>query len=383
MDQRIRFCRAADDVRIADAVAGEGAPLVKAPNYLTHLEYDWDSPVWSHWMQELADRWRLVRYDERGCGMSDRDVDDFSLETWVDDLEAVVSAAGLGSFPLLGISAGGPIAVAYAARHPERVTRLVLYGSFARGRFQRSDDPRDRREAEALLALMETGWGQDNPAFRRLFTMLFMPDGSAEQLAWFDELQRITTPPENAVRFERAFYDLDVRDLAERVRAPTLILHAREDAVCPFDGARELAALIPDSELVPLDSKNHIPLEDEPAWDRFLEAVAEFLDRPSDRFEDPRVARLRDLTPREGDVLGLIAQGRSNDEISGELVISPATVRNHITAPGREAPHPGSRSRKSPGPLTTTVAAASTMRVHGDGSDGTSRADAGPPTDAR
>lgn len=331
MEQRIRFCRTEDDVRIAYGIAGDGAPLVKAPNYLTHLEYDWDSPVWGHWMRELADRWRLIRYDERGCGMSDLDVDDFSLGTWVADLEAVVDAVGLVSFPLLGVSAGGPIAVAYAARHPERVTRLVLYGTYARGRFRRSDDPRDRREAEALLDLMETGWGRDNPAFRRLFTMLFMPNGTAEQLAWFDELQRTTVPPENAVRFERTFYELDVRELAEQVQAPTLILHARKDAMCPFDQARELAALIPDSELVPLESQNHILLQDDPAWRRFIDVVEDFLDRPSNDVEDPRIARLGELTPRELEVLDLIARGRSNDEIAGGLVISPATVRNHIT----------------------------------------------------
>lgn len=331
MEQRIRFCRTEDDVQIAYAVGGDGPPLVKAPNYLTHLEYDWDSPVWGHWMRELSDRWTLVRYDERGCGMSDLDVDGFSLEAWVADLEAVIDAAGLGSFPLLGISAGGPIAVAYAARHPERVTKLVLYGSYARGRFHRSDNPRDRREAEALLDLMETGWGQDNPAFRRLFTMLFMPDGTAEQLAWFDELQRITTPPENAVRFERAFYELDVCEFAERVQAPTLITHARDDAMCPFEGARELAGLIPDSELVPLDSQNHILLEHEPAWQRFLEVVGDFLERPEERIDDPRVTRIGELTPREREVLDLIARGRSNDEITAELMVSPATVRNHIT----------------------------------------------------
>lgn len=332
MEQRIRFCRTDDGVRLAYAIAGDGPPLVKAPNYLTHLEYDWDSPVWRHWMHELASRWQLVRYDERGCGMSDLEVDDFSLDTWVADLEAVVDEVGLDRFPLLGISAGGPVAIAYAVRHPERVTKLVLYGSFARGRVQRSSAPAEFREAELLLEMMEVGWGQDNPAFRRVFTTLFMPQGTLDQLAWFDELQRITTPTANAIRFERAFWDLDVRTLASRVAAPTLILHARDDAMCPFEGARELAGLIPNSELVPLEGHNHVLLEHEPAWPRFLAAVTDFLDQPVPPAScDPRFARLDDLTRREGEVLALIARGLSNDEIAQQLVVSAATVRNHVT----------------------------------------------------
>jgi pimeloyl-ACP methyl ester carboxylesterase/DNA-binding CsgD family transcriptional regulator len=330
VEQHIRFCGTDDGVRLAYALAGDGPPLVKAPNYLTHLEYDWDSPVWRHWMDALASRWKLVRYDERGCGMSDLDVDDFSLDTWVADLEVVVDEVGLDRFPLLGISAGGPVAIAYASRHPERVTKLVLYGSYARGRMRRSNTPAELREAELLLEMMEVGWGQDNPAFRRVFTTLFMPHGSLEQLTWFDELQRITTPTANAIRFERAFWDVDVRALASRVTTPTLVLHARDDAMCPFEGARELAGLIPDSELVPLEGHNHVLLEHEPAWSRFLAAVEDFLTEPEPAI-DPRSARLDDLTPREGEVLALIARGLSNDEIAEQLVVSAATVRNHIT----------------------------------------------------
>lgn len=331
MEQHIRFCSTGDGVRLAYALAGTGTPLVKAPNYLTHLEYDWDSPVWRHWMHALSSRWQLIRYDERGCGMSDLDVDDFSLDTWLADLETVVDEVGLDRFPLLGISAGGPVAIAYAVRHPERVTKLVLYGSFARGRVRRSANPAERREAELLLEMMQVGWGQDNPAFRRVFTTLFMPHGTLEQLTWFDELQRITTPTANAIRFERAFWDLDVRALASRVMAPTLVLHARDDAMCPFEGARELAGLIPNSELVPLNGHNHVLLEHEPAWPRFVAAVEDFLSEPEPPPADPRFARLDDLTPRESEVLTLIARGLSNDEISQQLVISGATVRNHIT----------------------------------------------------
>jgi len=331
VQQRIRLHTTDDGVRIAWAASGSGPPLVKAPNYLTHLEHDWDSPVWSHWLRALSSSRTLLRYDPRGCGMSDLDVDDFTLDTWVADLEAVVDAAGLDSFPLLGISAGAPIAISYAARHPERVTKLVLYGGYARGRSHR-DGPDAQREADVLLGLMAAGWGQDNPAFRRVFTTLFMPGGSPEQIDWFDELQRLTVPPENAVRFEQGFFDIDVRAAAEQVRAPALVLHAREDAMCPFEGGYELAALLPRSEFVPLPGRNHILLEHEPAWPRFLAAVRGFLDQPAvDDDTDPRAGRVRELTPRQREVLDLIAQGRSNDEIADELVLSPTTVRNHIT----------------------------------------------------
>jgi pimeloyl-ACP methyl ester carboxylesterase/DNA-binding CsgD family transcriptional regulator len=332
VDQRIRFCRTVDGIRLAYAVTGDGPPLVKAPNYMSHLEYDWDSPVWGHWMEALSSHWSLLRYDTRGLGLSDIEVKDISLDAWVEDLATVVDAAGLDRFPLLGISAGGPVAIAYAARHPERVSRLVLYGSYARGRFRRSDRPEDHRQAQLLLDLMASGWGHDNAAFRHVFTSLFMPDGTPEQLAWFDELQRISTPPENAVRFERAYFDLDVRALAEQITAPALVLHARNDAMCPFDGGRELAGLLPHSEFVPLEGQNHILLEHEPAWERFVGAVEEFLDRPMPAAPlDPRVGRLEELTPRERGVVDLIARGLANEDIAERLVVSPATVRNHIT----------------------------------------------------
>ena len=276
--QRIRFFSAPDAVRIACAEAGDGPPLVKAANYLTHLEYDWESPVWRHWLAALADRHRFVRYDERGCGLSDWDIDDFSLDAWVTDLETVADGLRLDRFALLGISQGGSVAIAYAVRHPERVSHLVLYGAYALGRFRRSSSPEQLQEARTLLDLIRIGWGQDNPAFRQTFSTLFMPDATLAQLRWFDELQRRTTSPENAVRFEEAFYGLDVVDLARRVTTPTLILHARGDAMIPFDEGRRLAALIPDSSFVPLQSRNHILVESEPAWARFVDEVRAFVD---------------------------------------------------------------------------------------------------------
>jgi pimeloyl-ACP methyl ester carboxylesterase/DNA-binding CsgD family transcriptional regulator len=332
VDQTIRFCMTPRGVRLAYASSGQGRALVKVPNYLTHLERDWDSPVWRHWLHGLSSRWRLIRYDQRGCGLSDLEVEDFSLGAWLEDLETVVDSVGLDRFSLLGMSAGAATAIAYAARHPERVDRLVLYGGYAKGRNRRDETAEEPRRGEALLELMRIGWGQDNPAFRRVFTTLFVPEGTPEQVAWFDDLQRVSTTPENAVRFTQAFHDLDVSDAARTLQVPTLVLHARRDAIVPFDRGRELAALIPGAEFVPLESANHVLLAHEQAWERWLTTVEAFLARPEPAERpDPRLNRFDDLSPRELEVVGLIAQGLSNDDIAVRLTISPATVRNHIT----------------------------------------------------
>jgi pimeloyl-ACP methyl ester carboxylesterase/DNA-binding winged helix-turn-helix (wHTH) protein len=275
--QEIRFCRSADGVEVAYATSGDGPPLVKAANWLSHLDYDWESPVWRHWLQELSRRHRLVRYDERGCGLSDWDVDQLSIDTKVADLEAVVDACGLDRFALLGISGGGPASVAYAARHPERVSKLVLYGAFARGRMARASTVEQKREAELLVDLAELGWGRDDPAFRHVFALQFMPEGTREQWAAFDELQRRTATPANAARIMAATADLDVTSLAPRVQAPTLIIHSHGDRRAPLAEGRTLATLIPDSRLIMLDSANHILLHDEPAWERFVDELNGFL----------------------------------------------------------------------------------------------------------
>jgi pimeloyl-ACP methyl ester carboxylesterase/DNA-binding winged helix-turn-helix (wHTH) protein len=277
VSQEIRFCQSADGVQVAYACSGEGPPLVKAANWLSHLDYDWESPVWRHWLQELSRGHRLVRYDERGCGLSDWDVDHLSIDTKVADLEAVVDACGLERFALLGISGGGPASVAYAARHPERVSKLVLYGAFARGRMVRARTVEEKREAELMVDLAELGWGRDDPAFRHVFALQFMPEGSREQWAAFDELQRRTATPANAARIMEATADLDVAALATRVQAPTLVIHSRNDRRAPLGEGRRLATLIPDSRLVVLDSANHILLRDEPAWERFVDELNGFL----------------------------------------------------------------------------------------------------------
>jgi pimeloyl-ACP methyl ester carboxylesterase/DNA-binding winged helix-turn-helix (wHTH) protein len=275
--QVIRFCTAPDGVRIAFATSGTGPPLVKPANWMTHLEYDWESPVWRHWMRELSRDHTFVRYDERGSGLSDRDADDLSFESWVSDLEAVVDAAGLDRFPLLGVSQGGAVAIAYAVRHPERVTRLVLYGGYVQGAFARARTPEQREEAQLLTRSLPSFWGRDNPAFRMFFAARFVPEGSQEQMRWFSELTRVTTTPEVAVRLRTTASMIDVTDLAPLVRVPTLVVHAAGDAAIPFDQGRRLAALIPGARFVSLGSVNHILLEDEPAWPRFLEEVRSFL----------------------------------------------------------------------------------------------------------
>jgi len=276
MEQQIRFCTAPDGTQIAYATVGQGPPLVKAANWLNHLEYDWQSPVWRHLLHGLARDHRLIRYDERGNGLSDWEVEDISFEAFVSDLETVVDAAGIERFPLLGISQGCAVSIAYAVRHPERVSRLILYGGYAKGRLKRGSQA-NREEEAALAILIRQGWGQENPAFRQIFTSLFIPDATPEQAQWFNDLQRITTSPENAVRIRRAIGEIDVSDLLSQVAAPTLVLHCRDDAVGPFDLGRRMAAGIPGARFVALEGRNHMMLEDEPAWPRFLREVESFL----------------------------------------------------------------------------------------------------------
>jgi pimeloyl-ACP methyl ester carboxylesterase/DNA-binding CsgD family transcriptional regulator len=343
MEQHIRFCRTRDGANIAYATVGQGPPLVKAANWLSHLEFDWQSPVWRHWLESLARHHRLIRYDERGCGLSDWKVKEFSLEAWVDDLEAVVAIEGLERFPLLGISRGGPIAITYAVRHPEKVSHLILYGSYTRGWQNRELSSDQRKELEMMYDLIRVGWGKSNPAFRQVFTSLFMPQATLEQMQWLNDLQRVSTSPENAVKMRQASGRLSVIDLAPQIQVPTLILHAQDDAVVPFAEGRLLATLIPGARFVPLESVNHILLEDEPAWPIFLREIYHFLG-VADVLAQPQVERREtavdrphpsngpaSLTLREREVLDLIARGYRNDDIAQELVLSPKTVRNYIS----------------------------------------------------
>ena len=326
--QRIRYLQTSDKVRVAWAEAGSGPAVVKASNWLTHLEYEWESPVWSHWMRFFAGHFRFVRYDERGCGMTDWNVGDLSFERRIGDLEAIVDAAGLrGRFTLLGISQGGALCVAYAARHPEQVERLILYGVYAQG-WARRGEPEHAREYDAIINLIRAGWGRDNPAFRSVFTSRFIPDGTDEQLAWFNDLCRKTATPGNAAEVLGSRSQVDVSDLLPTITAPTLVLHAREDAVTPISQGRLVASLIPGAQFVELDSKNHILLEHEPAWKRFTEAVLEFMGMPARMAEDPAFEA---LSPREREILALISEGLGNADIGERLSISEKTVRNHVS----------------------------------------------------
>ncbi len=329
MRQEVRFCTASDGVRLAYAVSGRGPLLVKAGHWLTHLERDWESPVWRHWLEALSSRFTVVRYDERGCGLSDPEPGTLTAQAWVGDLETVAETLGAQSFLLLGMSQGGPTAIAYAARHPERVGRLVLYGTYARGRLRRDPSPAARAEAGALVALTRMGWGRSAGAYRRLFTTLFVPGASEAQMAWFDDLQQSSCSADHAARARAARYEVDVTAAAASLRVPTVVLHARHDALVPFDEGRRLAGLIPGAAFAPLEGANHILLEDEPAWLVFLRAFDHFVGRtPAAR---PLDADLDQLTRREREVLTLVARGDDNGAIARAMNLSVRTVERHLS----------------------------------------------------
>jgi pimeloyl-ACP methyl ester carboxylesterase/DNA-binding CsgD family transcriptional regulator len=323
--QTIRFRTAADGTRIACAESGDGPPLVKVANWLSHIEFEWNSPVWRHWLTELSRRYRLIRYDQRGCGLSDWNAP-VSFDAMMSDLEMVIDATGLERVPLLCISQGAVLGVAYAVKHPERVSHLLIHGGYARGRTRRASTQEEREMAEMVLKMVELGWGQSNPAFRQAFTARFIPGASLEQQHWFNELQRTSTSPANALRILDVVGWLDVVDLLPKVRCPTLVLHAVDDAAVPFEEGRLIASRIPGARFVSLDSANHLLLESEPAWRRFLEEAQAFL--PGTAATSPALAA---LTPRERDLLELIAQGRDNAQVAATLGLSEKTVRNHIT----------------------------------------------------
>lgn len=274
--QEITFCRTADGVHLAVATAGNGLTLVKTANWLNHLEYDWQSPVWAPLFRHLAVQYRLVRYDERGNGLSDWHVPQLSFEAFVQDLETVVDAVGLDRFALFGISQGAPIAVAYAVRHPERVSRLILSGGFVQG-WRKRGSVADVERAEASIMLIRQGWGQDNPAARQMFTSLIVPDATLEEMRWLNDLERVSAAPENAIRLLYAIGDIDVLDLLPQISVPTLILHSRGDARVPFEHGLLLARTIRNARFVALDSNNHLILSHEPAWQRYVHEMCSFL----------------------------------------------------------------------------------------------------------
>jgi len=326
--QDVRFCSAADGTRIAVATIGNGPPLVRASHWLSHVEHDLESPVWRPWLRELSRRHTYIRYDQRGCGLSDGTVDDVSLDLLVGDLEAVVDHLGLKRFPLLGSSQGGAIAMAYAHRHPERVSQLVLVGAYARGARRRATSDLARLEAETLVNLVRVGWGRDNDSFRQLFTNQYLPEGSVEQHRWWNDLERLTSTPEAAAHTLAMFHDIDVTAIAAALDVPTLVVHSRRDARVPFDEGRRLAALIPGAQFVPLESANHILVEGEPAWAGFLDVVNGALATSA---TTPAPAGAGALTAAEAAVLELVARGLDNHAIALRLGKSEKTVRNQVS----------------------------------------------------
>jgi pimeloyl-ACP methyl ester carboxylesterase/DNA-binding CsgD family transcriptional regulator len=332
MEQIVRFVTTADGVKLAYATSGTGRALLKSANWLNHVEYDWQSPVWRHWFEFLSDNHRLIRYDARGCGLSDWKADKLAFEWQVRDLECIIEAAQLSRFALLCLSQGAAAGIEIAARYPHRVSHLVILGGYALGWAKRGDV--SVRHGRAMMELIRFGWGQETSTFRKLFAELFIPDASAEQIGWYGELMRLTTQPEVAARILEAFGDIDVRSRLREVRTPTLILHARGDRRVPFDEGRALAAGIPHAQFVALESNNHILTANEPAWQRFQHAVSEFL---GSELEQPRsmgttpAPAFADLTARERAVVQRLALGESNSQIATRLSISEKTVRNHLT----------------------------------------------------
>lgn len=319
-------------MRIAYSVTGKGPPLLKTANWLSHLEYDWDSAIWQPWWEELGKRFTLVRYDQRGCGLSDRDVEDISLDAWVADLEAVADAAGLGQFALFGLSQGGAIAIAYAARHPDRVARLLLCGAYAEGRYKRAARPEKIEEAKVLLKVLELGWGTGGPAFRQVFTAMIVPDATAEQQRAFDELQSLSTTSQNAVRILTGFHGIDVTAEAARITCPTLVVHSTRDCSIAFEAGRRLAALIPGARFVPLESRNHVLLATEPAWKCLMEEIRAFALVPAAEPQRAPDGRVKEMTARQRELLDLVAGGLGNGEIARRLSLSEKTVRNHVSS---------------------------------------------------
>jgi len=327
--QEVRFCRAPDGVRIAYAKHGSGPVLVISTCWLSHLQHDWESPVWRHFLDGLGRISTVIRYDERGHGLSDWDVEDFGIEARISDLEAVVDHARLDRFALMAMAQGGPVAIEYTARHPQRVSRLVFYDSSAGA--VRDPTPEQKELQETFDQLIKVGWARPESTFRRVFTSMMIPEATEEQMRWLDDLQRVAVSATNAYASRQERRKADARAHLDGLDVPTLVLHARGDRMNDFERGRELATRIPGARLVTLESENHILLEDEPAWPVFLGEVTRFLEpdrdaRPTGSVEDV----VGVLTARELEILRLASDARDNEEIATVLSLSVRTVERHL-----------------------------------------------------
>jgi pimeloyl-ACP methyl ester carboxylesterase/DNA-binding CsgD family transcriptional regulator len=332
MNQNIRFCRTTDGVRLAYAVSGQGPPLVMSASWLTHLEHQWRSLAWRPWLDIFTGDHKVLRHDSRGCGLSDRDVGHLSFGSAVRDLECVIEAAAFRRFALVGACGGGAIAIEYAVRHPERVSHLVLYGTYARGPLRRTDQPDELEKGRVLLDLTRLGWGREDHSFLQIWASRYQPGGTLEYLRSWSDQMRAATSADTAVRLLQIGWNTDVREAARKIRCPVLIVHPERDVVVPVEEGRLLASLIPDCRFVQLDSENHMLLADEPAWARLYAEVRDFLAEPAGAAMASRNALpLGELTPRERSVLEGIADGLDNAEIAAWLCLSEKTVRNYIT----------------------------------------------------
>jgi pimeloyl-ACP methyl ester carboxylesterase/DNA-binding CsgD family transcriptional regulator len=328
--QHVSFCTSRDGTRLAFATHGAGPPLVRAAHWLSHINHEAQCPLWAPWLSLFARRHKLTRYDGRGCGLSDRSVNDFSLDRCVEDLEAVVESCNINRFVLVGATIGAITALAYAARHPERVSHLVLVGGFAVGRSVRS--PPEKTEETALeLKAIEIGWGHDNPAYRQFVTSMLIPDATSDQARSLNDLMRIAASPDAAIKRLRPFHSLDLREIAPKVQCPALVFHSRADARIPFEQGRALATLIPGARFVALDSRNHWVVDTERAWTQFVGELDSFLPELPRPLASKSAAVLEALTRREIQILNLLAGGLDNKAISRRLGISEKTVRNGVS----------------------------------------------------
>jgi pimeloyl-ACP methyl ester carboxylesterase/DNA-binding CsgD family transcriptional regulator len=332
VDQRIAFARAKDKTTIAYALSGEGPPLVRAGTWLTHVHHDWDSPFLGHWLRFMSERHTLVRYDPRGCGLSQTDVGSFTFDDWVADLEAVVDRLELQSFPLFGMSQGAAVAAEYAIRHPERVTQLILYAPLVTGWRNRASE--GAQQWQLMEQLVLTGWGEDNMAFPSMFAHLFVPQSPPETRQWYAELQRKMASKEVASRFMGVLAELSMFKRLKQVRVPTLVIQIARDQVVDPSSAPGIASEIPGSQFVSIDSSNHILVEDEPGWQEFKNVFTRHVPGSATpaRRDAAAIQSIGQLSKREQNILAEIAKGLNNREIAAGLFISEKTVRNHITS---------------------------------------------------